>query len=749
MSLSGQQFNDKTLTGLSNTYSANIVCDNIEVTTSILLDTGGIITLPSQSIQDSALSINIPTKNGNNVFTNTNTFSNTTTINNQNMLKIQGSGTEYGRLQYVDGSHLFELQAMANSSIIRIKATTSAGATNIIMDFYSSGINVYKTLYCSPSIGLSNAAFVAFSDLTSQTTAYPGSSNFALLNANNTFTGVTNTFPTPLTTDNSTTVCTTAYVKNQNYITSSALTPYALLATSNAFTGATNTFVTPLTSDNSTNVATTAYVQSQNYLTSTALAPYALLATSNTFLGTANTMPTPATATNSTVVATTAFVKAQAYSPLAGTNAFTGVCTFNNAGPTIINQLAMPSSASQLFTVLNSGFVGAVQLSIPNATLPKFQVNSLGNVLACGTVYIPNNTAPLCTINSLGNINCTNMTSTTNIAIPNSLTPMFRCNSAGQIDYCNSIYIPNATTPTITLPNNGKITCVSIDGNSTTQITGDNTLKIATTAFVQSALPVLSNYALLNNGVATQTFTGKNVFTNNGTIDPIQITSSAMLYSTASLALNTTAGTYSSITQVNDFMVTNYNSVSGIGAVSICAATPTAGNVTGIRVDQNQVQIASGNGIQCLNPLMLTYNTSTYVAPTALQLGFQMYGVAFTNWMVTASTNIWSVTWDNTGNKLWGVYMVEIYIITTGSGSLLMSASFNEIGTTTFLSDKMAQSSGGTNLPAPYLGLKVVNMSFTLNIHVTTTYYLNTYCIWAGSNTAQTGSSYIKFTRIG
>ena len=186
-----------------------------------------------------------------------------------------------------------------------------------------------------------------------------------------------------------------------------------------------------------------------------------------------------------------------------------------------------------------------------------------------------------------------------------------------------------------------------------------------------------------------------------------------------------------------------------LGLFPFCAATTTGGNVTGIRVDQNQDQIKSEIGIQCDSPLMLAYNTSTYVAPTALQLGFQMYGVAFNNWMVTSSTNIWTVTWDNTSNKLWGVYMVEIYIITTGSGTLLMSASFNEIGTTTFLSDKMGQSNGGTNLPAPYNGLKVVNMSFTLNIHATTTYYLNTYCSWAGSNTAQTGSSYIKFTRIG
>lgn len=78
-------------------------------------------------------------------------------------------------------------------------------------------------------------------------------------------------------TDNSTLVATTAYVKSQEYITSTSLpslTPYALLSGA-SFTGnlraTTQTFT-----DNTTLVATTAYVKSQNYITSTSLTPYAL-----------------------------------------------------------------------------------------------------------------------------------------------------------------------------------------------------------------------------------------------------------------------------------------------------------------------------------------------------------------------------------------------------------------------------------------------------------------------------------------
>ncbi len=68
----------------------------------------------------------------------------------------------------------------------------------------------------------------------------------------------------PSTASNNNEIASKAYVKNQNYITSSALTPYALLAGPQTFTGNQN-FVTQATSDNSTLAATTAYVKNQGY----------------------------------------------------------------------------------------------------------------------------------------------------------------------------------------------------------------------------------------------------------------------------------------------------------------------------------------------------------------------------------------------------------------------------------------------------------------------------------------------------
>jgi hypothetical protein len=92
---------------------------------------------------------------------------------------------------------------------------------------------------------------IVFSDATEQQTAFIPA-NYATL-ASPTFTGDPKA-PTPATGDNDTSIATTAFVKAQNYITSSALTGYA----------------------------TQSYVTSQGYITSSALSPYLTSATAST-----------------------------------------------------------------------------------------------------------------------------------------------------------------------------------------------------------------------------------------------------------------------------------------------------------------------------------------------------------------------------------------------------------------------------------------------------------------------------------
>ena len=99
------------------------------------------------------------------------------------------------------------------------------------------------------------------------TTNTPDLSSYATL-ASPTFTGIP-LAPTPDTTDDSTQIATTAFVRAQGYLTSVTppdLSSYATKA-SPTFTGI-PLAPTPATADDSTKIATTAFVKAQGYLTS-------------------------------------------------------------------------------------------------------------------------------------------------------------------------------------------------------------------------------------------------------------------------------------------------------------------------------------------------------------------------------------------------------------------------------------------------------------------------------------------------
>jgi len=168
--------------------------------------------------------------------------------------------------------------------------------------FFTKSMNTEgRTVVFDDETELQSSDDIAFK---SQTNAFTGTNSFS----------ASPTGPTPATSDNSTSLCTTAYVKNQGYAT--VLSP--------TFTG-TPAAPTPATSDNSTNISTTAYVKNQGY--ATVLSP--------TFTGTP-AAPTPATSDNSTKIATTAYVKNQGYATVLSPT-FNGDVTIENGVLTITN----------------------------------------------------------------------------------------------------------------------------------------------------------------------------------------------------------------------------------------------------------------------------------------------------------------------------------------------------------------------------------------------------------------------------
>jgi hypothetical protein len=195
------------------------------------------------------------------------------------------------------------------------------------------------------------------------------------------FTG-TPTSTTPLTSDNSTRIATTAYVKSNI----GAQAPLA----SPAFTGV-PTAPTPLTSDNSTTLATTAYVKSNI----PSLTGYALLA-SPTFTGTP-TAPTASTADNTTTLATTAHVKANlvTYAPLASPT-FTGTPTAPTTavgltGNQLINATSLQRRNRPLLIASRITSTQALAVTVENPIVFNNAIKDADNVLntTTGVITLP------------------------------------------------------------------------------------------------------------------------------------------------------------------------------------------------------------------------------------------------------------------------------------------------------------------------------------------------------------------------
>ena len=419
--MSNQQFNTKSMTGLSDTYSTNIVCDTIDINQSLTVEPGGTVTLPNNSISDAALSTNVALLNRNpQTFTGNNTFNllfATTPATSTNSTQV--ATTQYVKsnlLSYADlsANNVFTGSNTFNTGITTFNALTVSNATirsfGSIQAVFPADFRILDStqtqltqMYQNGTTAVLDCAFASSRlTLSTRTAANVGLNNILVENGNHlvlqgsaseiditgtsvtlngqcSFTNATTPIilGTILNSDNSTKIATTAFVKNQSYLTTTlASTLYGLLAPiSQTFTGD-NNFPTQATSNNSTLVATTAYVKSQNYITSTALTPYALLApvTTQTFTGATNIFDiveatTPATSSNSTLVATTAYVKSNltSYATIASLSAYglltTTTQTWNGTNifqaptptqPLIIKQTASGNSGALIVSGVGS-----------------------------------------------------------------------------------------------------------------------------------------------------------------------------------------------------------------------------------------------------------------------------------------------------------------------------------------------------------------------------------------------------------
>ena len=276
-SLTNNNSSTKSMSGLSDTYSTNIVCDTFQCDASFTISPGCVISLPNNSIPDAALSTNVALLNRTpQNFTGVNNFNGNTNQNATQFFVAPSGGTNTRMRQLTTG---FEIVNQNNSQFISIVSRASGGGAveglrcangNTAYIQGNSGNRVSIVGSTPPVITIAPPS--GSNDLSLANTAWVNTERttallpYAKLAGPQTFTGI-HDFPTPATSTNTTQVATTAYVKNN-------LTSYALLAGPQTFTGIHN-FPTPPTSDSSTRVANTVYVKNN-------LLDYVTLATTQT-----------------------------------------------------------------------------------------------------------------------------------------------------------------------------------------------------------------------------------------------------------------------------------------------------------------------------------------------------------------------------------------------------------------------------------------------------------------------------------
>ena len=581
---------------------------------------------------------------------------------------------------------------------------------------------------------------------------------FGKLSGNQTWSG-TNTFSnavqftsttTPVITqaislaDNSTKIATTAFVKGQNYITASALTPYALLAGTQTFSGV-NTF-TGVSNINNTAVynnstdarfvattgeATQMYQGSggftiasitnakfialntrdatgtiivdgvvckngnQAYLQSNANTVNRIDITGNqaTIGGTLVPIMTtqPLTASNNNEIASTKFVKDQNYITATALTPYA---------------LLAPTSLQTFAGTAENTFNNRVNINDDIRFFDTFasKISQSGNALI---------------IENISNVNSVQIRSTTaglvqrtGLLIENGITCTLQGGSG------NTITITGVTTPTLGIP----------------PLASTYTSEIATTSWVNTELT--GKYARLD---VAQTFTAQNTFTS-----ALPIVIKNTVSSNSGGLLITSAGAYNNINNAGDFAVVGFGATIDTGTLNL---TTWAASSCGIKIDNDTI---TQNAPFTCGYLQLG---APITSKTNFNIGYQwdIGGGAFTgtSWATAVGAyNIMTIAWDGSGDKTLGVWLCELVIITNCSVAPAFSLCWNTISNTSMdISEKCTQSNLTTVFNAA--SHQITRLNFTLNItNFLGNYFLNSSKVGGAGLSSNTSFSQIKFTRI-
>lgn len=304
--------------------------------------------------------------------------------------------------------------------------------------------------------------------------------------------------------------------------------------------------------------------------------------------------------------------------------------------------------------------------------------------------------------------------------------------------------VNNATIGTFKL-NNNVFTCYS-GGNNGSQIFQ---MKDSGGA-IQNVLTL--NYAntVLNAPLSTS---NTNTFSQSGVNIPLTFTNptGAANYQGRHFVASSVSA-YNPIVNPNEYVVFADNS-SGVGLGTLTLTTHS-NNSVGIKISNTQNSVY---GPQSNNDVI---KTSTTVTPFAGCLGDIWTSTYFTppltynwnlSWNGTSNYNLYTLNFNNTGNQIFGTYLIDTHIqFTTTTANLFSAVNWNNISNaqTTSTNMNIVPYNSSFYQSGPNYFLYDNSFCFTVQIYANTTFYMN--AITAGGTAlAILGSSYFSFTRIG
>ena len=702
-SLTGQSSATKSMSGLSDVYATNIVADTIEATDELTLDTGGILTLPANSIQDSYLSTNVALLNRNpQTFTGVNNFTNN--INSSlNVLCTSngGNGTQTRLSQTNNG---FTIANNSNSQFVALQSRTAAGvgtigvvAQNGNTAYLQGDLNNRLTITGATTPTLSTQAPALSNDLSVANTAWINTKlgGYAELSSNNVFTG-SNTFNTGTTTFNALTVS-NATLRSFGSIQSVFPADFRML-------DSTQTYLTQMYQNGTTAVLDCAFASSRLTLsTRTALN----VGLNNLVIENGNHVVIQGSASEIDITGTSVTLN--------------GECSFTNATTPIITQsISLGDNSTKIATtafVKNQSYLTTTSAATLYALLAPVSQTFTGN----------NNFPTQATSN-----NSTLVATTAYVKGQNYIT------SAALTPYA---LLAPATTQTFTGATN-----VFDIVQATTPATSSNSTRVATTAYVKSNLTnyatiaSLSAYGLLTT--TTQTWNGTNIFQAPTPTQPLIIKQTASGNSGALIVSG--VGSYNSINSTGDFSVIGFGPSVDTGTLTLCT---WASNYSGIKITQGENRF--------YNPFGAWYNSLATVPPlNVYDIGYNFIspGITWNNWTgFTTPQNVVTFTFNGIGSYKIGTYLVDIVLITNLSASPNSQLIWTTVsGTSDALNDTCTYADNSGQFGAVIC--QIMRMSFVLQVTTTpSTYYLNykrIAGIGAGLSENKTNSK-VSFTRMG